>query len=333
MSGILHRLPSSLGLARLWRKIHADSVPVLLLHGILPDADTSPFNSTGKFISPQRLRGFLENVSRIFTIVSFDDYIRSLLDGPGLENVMVVTFDDGYANTYDYGFPLMSEMGLPFAVFVTTGFLDTDRVLWNDLLEFAITTTDERTLPKGLLSRGLPLVTSEDRAAAIGLVKERLKRESLDQASRSTHQICTQLGVGMDSPELNKVRFMTSGQIRNLADRGVVFGGHTVTHPILSRESEERVRREVIECKRTLEQLTGSEILHFAYPNGRRQDFNEMVKQELRRAGYVSSCTSIHGLQWPGDDVFEIKRITVDNRWTYEEFETRTSGILKALRR
>lgn len=333
MSGIVHRLPSTLRLTHLWRKIHTASVPVLLLHGILPDADRSPFNSTGKFISPERLRGFLGKVSRIFTIISLDDFVKSVIEGPRLENVMVLTFDDGYANTYDYGFPLMRQMGLPFAVFVTTGLIDTDRVLWNDLLEFAISTTSECSLPKGTLPKALPLVTQEDRAAAVGLVKEVFKRETLDDASQSTHRICEQLGVGLDSPELKKVRFMTSAHIRDMADNGVVFGGHTVTHPILSRESEERVRREVADCKRSLEQVTGREIRHFAYPNGRRQDFNEAVKRELKQAGYISSCTSIHGLQWPGEDVLEIKRISVDNRWTYEEFETRTSGILKAVRR
>jgi peptidoglycan/xylan/chitin deacetylase (PgdA/CDA1 family) len=93
------------------------------------------------------------------------------------------------------------------------------------------------------------------------------------------------------------------------------------------------VRAEVRECKHALEAITGTRIDVFAYPNGGRGDFSEAVKNEVRQAGYAASFSTIHGLYRPGDDPFEIRRVGLDNRWSYEEFETRASGILKAFRR
>jgi len=89
----------------------------------------------------------------------------------------------------------------------------------------------------------------------------------------------------------------------------------------------------LVECKRWIEDLTGKPVRYFAYPNGRREDFNSMVIDELKQAGYHAAFTSMRGLFRPGDDLFEIRRISVNNRWSYEEFETRVSGVLRMMAR
>ena len=38
--------------------------------------------------------------------------------------VFVVTFDDGYENTYHYAWPVLKEFGIPATVFVATAYLD-----------------------------------------------------------------------------------------------------------------------------------------------------------------------------------------------------------------
>ena len=329
--GIIHTLPSRLGLTRLWRRIHTSSVPVLLLHGVLPDADTSPFNSTGKFISLDRLKGFLERITRIFRVIGADEFVASITTGKNLDNAMLITFDDGYANNYQYAFPLLREMGLPFIIFVTTGLIDSDRILWTDLLEFAVFSTDKPVVHADFIGESLPIGDSQSKRQAIARLKEHLKTRSLDEAQRAVQDLCDQLEVDTSSSQLADVTFLTSDQIREMARAGVTFGGHTVTHSILSREDQQRVRTEVQVCKTDLEKLTGQSIRCFAYPNGRREDFNSMVIDELIKAGFVAAFTSIHGVYKPGDSPFEIKRISVDNRWSYEEFETRCSGLLKVL--
>lgn len=329
----MFELPVRLGLTSLWRVIDCSSVPVLLLHGILPDADTSPFNSTGKFITPQKLRSFLERVSRLFSVIPLEALVASHLSGKRLRNAMVLTFDDGYRNTYRYAFPLLQDMGLPFAVFVTTGFIDTDMVLWNDRLEFALFSTPERVLPGGILARDVRLETNDQRRLAVRELKEVLKQKPRDEAAKIVESLCVALGTDFGASQFDDVRFLKSTEISEMAAAGVTIGGHSVTHAVLSRESPERVRQEVLECKRTLEGITGKVVTSFAYPNGRREDFSASVKRELVAAGYSAAFTTVHGLDRPQDDPFEIRRISLDNKWTYAEFETRASGILKTLRR
>ena len=68
-------------------------------------------------------------------------------------------------------------MGIPFSIFVTTGYVNSDRVLWNDLLEFAVFSTRKTLLPRGIIERDLPLGGEAERCGAILALKAVLKRD------------------------------------------------------------------------------------------------------------------------------------------------------------
>ncbi len=41
-----------------------------------------------------------------------------------------ITLDDGYRDNYTLGYPLFKRMGIPFTVYVTTGFIDNQLPMW-----------------------------------------------------------------------------------------------------------------------------------------------------------------------------------------------------------
>jgi hypothetical protein len=53
-------------------------------------------------------------------------------------------------------------------------------------------------------------------------------------------------------------------------------------------------------------------VLHFAYPNGRGvSHFNEPVREMVKKAGFLSSVTSIDGPVYRDDDPFTLQRLGV----------------------
>jgi hypothetical protein len=48
--------------------------------------------------------------------------------------------------------------------------------------------------------------------------------------------------------------------------------------------------------------------LHFAYPNGREEDFSAWSKSVIRSAGYDAAVTTIWGLNYASTDRMELKR-------------------------
>jgi|HubBroStandDraft_6_1064221.scaffolds.fasta_scaffold00009_66 peptidoglycan/xylan/chitin deacetylase (PgdA/CDA1 family) len=79
---------------------------------------------------------------------------------------------------------------------------------------------------------------------------------------------------------------MSAAHLRELSNAGFEIGAHTVTHPVLTEVSASVATRELLDCKRTLENLLGREVPSFAYPKGR---YNSAIVGLVREAGYRSA--------------------------------------------
>lgn len=110
-----------------------------------------------------------------------------------------------------------------------------------------------------------------------------------------------------DSDEL-LVPLMNDEQIREISTTGIEFGSHTVTHPNLSKCSQERIRKELSESKQMIEQVIGKDIFSIAYPYGA---VNETIKSIAVETGYKFGIASDSGPLKFYEDLFEIHRIQI----------------------
>lgn len=86
--------------------------------------------------------------------------------------------------------------------------------------------------------------------------------------------------------------YMTSNEIKELADNGIEVGSHTLTHPDLSSASDQRANNEITQSKSKLEAITGKAIISFCYPSGKHSDSN--IKT-IETAGYKYATTTKSG--------------------------------------
>ncbi|MEH8142680.1 polysaccharide deacetylase family protein [Aeromonas veronii] len=106
-----------------------------------------------------------------------------------------------------------------------------------------------------------------------------------------------------------KVSLMSGEQVKALAASGhVEIGGHTLTHPRLSKLTPEQQAHEIQENKRQLEVLLGHPLLSFAYPYG---DMNESAKEQAIAAGYRFAVATNSGPKAMHQDPFQIRRIAI----------------------
>lgn len=106
-----------------------------------------------------------------------------------------------------------------------------------------------------------------------------------------------------------KVSLMSGEQVKALAASGhVEIGGHTLTHPRLSKLTPEQQTHEIQENKRQLEALLGHPLLSFAYPYG---DMNESAKERAIAAGYRFAVATNSGPKAMHQDPFQIRRIAI----------------------
>jgi peptidoglycan/xylan/chitin deacetylase (PgdA/CDA1 family) len=92
-------------------------VAIFCYHSIHP---TKSFASADPMLFEEHLAWFGEHCD----VISLDKAMERCHVGASKRPAIVITFDDGYGDNYDYAFPLLTKYRLPATFFVTTGFID-----------------------------------------------------------------------------------------------------------------------------------------------------------------------------------------------------------------
>lgn len=106
--------------------VYADSydIPILLYHMVeKEEANLDVIVS----ITPEQLRVHLETIrDNNYNTITFTDYYNYITKGTKLpDNPVLITFDDGYTNNYEYLFPLLKEFNMKATIFVVAGTVGT----------------------------------------------------------------------------------------------------------------------------------------------------------------------------------------------------------------
>lgn len=111
-----------------------------------------------------------------------------------------------------------------------------------------------------------------------------------------------------DNPE-KMVPLMTQKEVKALSDSGhVEIGGHTISHPDLSKLEEKQQLKEILENKKQLEHLLNRKIISFAYPYG---SLNTKSKNLVKQCGYQFAVATNSGPLPIHTDLYHIRRIAI----------------------
>ena len=187
----------------------------------------------------------LRFVTQRYKVVSLTDLIAHL-DSGSPETVVAVTFDDGYQDNYRNAFPILQRYGVPATIFLTTGCIDSGEPLWFERLAEAVKTTAKEYVDLEIdLPRRFWMRTGEERLRSARALFDLLRQVRNDQ--RQAHLASLLRDLGASKSEHRDDVMLTWDQVRRMAPHNVDFGGHTVTHPLLSRVPQEQVGWEVSE--------------------------------------------------------------------------------------
>ena len=248
----------------------------------------------------------MEHVRDQFNILPASEAFERLRSGSLTERALVITFDDGYADNLELAGPVLSRLGIPAIVFVATGFLD-GGCMWNDIVRTACQSTSCAVLE--LSAEGLgdySLRTPAERQSAIDGLLQRLKYEACDLRDAHARRIADLAKVSIPRDLM-----LSRSGVRALADFGIEIGAHTCSHPILATLPDDRARREIVDSRHELEDITGRPVLLFAYPNGiPGRDYLKQHVRMVKEAGFASAVTTAWGAASADSDPLQLPRFT-----------------------
>lgn len=124
--------------------------------------------------------------------------------------------------------------------------------------------------------------------------------------------------------------FLTWPEIDYLVKEGLAVESHTLSHPRLSRLSSREAAAEIIDSKTKLEARLTKTVHYFAYPYGKKDDYNRANAEQVKKAGYEAAFTIEEGTIQPKADHWQLNRIVVFDEPMFM-FKVRVSGILDDL--
>jgi peptidoglycan/xylan/chitin deacetylase (PgdA/CDA1 family) len=238
---------------------------VLLYHGIVPDTKEYDPVELGVIFQAEFERQ-LDWLKKNCVVLHADEFINLLFQGSTFpRNAVLITIDDGLQNTLDFALPVAEASDVPILAFVATGHMDDGEWLWYSRLKAyqlahpGSAAPDQHALEQLTISEIEVILNQADMPRRANgsefehLIFDGMRGAQLAQAARSKY---------------------------------LTVGGHTVRHPRLVNESPEIRRREILDNKRTLEEITGQSVNLFAYPQG---VYDDRVIQDVGQAGYLAA--------------------------------------------
>ncbi len=207
------------------------------------------------------------------------------------------TVDDGYADFASIGVGVFAEFDCPVTMFVVTGVVDSGGWYWWDRLQVAISLTrlDRIKVEVGAGHFSAALGTRELAHDAATALAEILKHVPDVERQRVLLEVEKLLEVELPPRAPAEFGPMTWDEIRACARRGVAFGSHTVTHPIMSQLDDASARREIEDSWLRLRTETNAAVPAFCYPNGRPGDISPRKPSILRALGFDIALTTTTG--------------------------------------
>jgi peptidoglycan/xylan/chitin deacetylase (PgdA/CDA1 family) len=327
VAALLRRAGADAWLERYWG---LDRLTVLAYHRIALLDDTFAWDRGNVSASPRMFEAQMRYVAQHFNAIDLAALHAFMCNGTPLPpRPLLVTFDDGYLDSYTDAFPVLREYGLPGVMFLVTDYLDRPAHPWSGLSAYLFHHSRKEAAHLPLLG-GCDLSTAGRRAMVMQEWKYRVN--PLPPPQRNDLVAALALALDVTPPE-EPPPFLSWTQVRELVAGGVSCQPHSVTHPMLTHVDAAVAREEVVRSRQRVEEETGQSATTFAYPNG---DYDAETVHILAAAGYELAFTMAPGparLVEAREQPLEIARVYVGYRDSLDTFALKTLGLPRLARR
>lgn len=289
----------------------------LMYHRILPQNDKrTMIEEPGMVVTPETFRQHITILKKYFNIIKLSDWIQLKQDGKELpSNACAITFDDGWADNFEFAFPVLQELNTPATIFLVSDMIGTNEMFWPERLARLVNTISSsypqywshpelawlQKNPENYLFSETP-PNSEEISVLISSAKDYSDQEMHD---RLTHiENALQLDANNHPPSL-----LNWQQVVEMTNTGLVeIGSHTRRHVRLNKQTPaELIKNEIINSKDEIERHTGQTIKTFCFPNG---DYTHQAL-ELVKQNYLGAVTTRSGWNTADTDSHLLQRIGI----------------------
>ena len=281
-------------------------------------------------ISKIKFEEQIKYIHETYNVISLDEALDIIHDPKkDFYNNIVITFDDGYKNVKTNAYPILEKYQLPFTIYVTTGPIEKEQMIWSDEIYDAILSNNIDFIDLtyiGIHKSKKQFDSDRIKYAeeALEFLKNMTKEEKDDILAKFRTKVAHCLYT-----DTNQFRLLTKADVIELSSKSIVtIGAHTINHELLTNIPLSKARDEIVGSKQILENWIDLPVIHFAYPNG---NFSYDIKQELDGMGFnsavITGCDMVQT-----QDTFQLNRFGIGAWDSMAFFKSLVSGLITELK-
>ncbi|WP_170923693.1 polysaccharide deacetylase family protein [Desulfocicer vacuolatum] len=287
---------------------------ILMYHRVLPAGwKGMHLIQPGMYVSTDTFEREMKLLKTKFNVISLGSMLDYLKTERSLSRCCVITFDDGWQDTFTHAFPILERYKLPATVFLTSGYMNTDRRFWPDELAACLGEWFSRGRGDALLPMGVKRILEKE-----GVTSHQSPTFIIDRAIGGFKKISetSRDTLLLELKEIFPNRIddrvmMTWQEVDTMTATGRIdLGAHTVSHCLLDQIPPWEAKKEILQSKQEIESRLNRSVDYFAYPNG---NFTPEISDLVREAGFAAAVTTRRGWVHAGQDLFELPRNGIHN--------------------
>ena len=312
---------------------------VITYHGVMPQGFSSRDDTPdGPLLAADRLQAQLRVLKKDYDPICPEEFLRWLkYDDPLPRRAVLLTCDDGLLNHERELLPILREEQLHCIFFVTSNSLsEIPGMLWYVELYLMLKETMKSRLRvrfEGKTWDELLGNQSQRRALWLKLMAELSElsepdRKSWMQQASSELGLCNLADSCLADPVFRK-RFALMGksELATLRENGMTIGAHTVSHPILAKQTFASAKHEIGEARQALSNFLDEPVWAMAYPFGYPRSASPRDYDLAKQAGFECCFLNYGGPVLPESPRFALPRVHITNEMELAEFEAHVSGF------
>jgi peptidoglycan/xylan/chitin deacetylase (PgdA/CDA1 family) len=280
------------------------------------------------FVTPAFFRRRLEILARhAYRVLPLAAGLRMLREGGLPPKSVAITFDDGFHDFHQHGFPLLREFGFPATVYQTTYYSGYPFPVFNLVLSYLFWRAGGGVLDGAAygVTGMFDLSGDAGRSRAVDAFLDFARRQDYTPAQKDALAARVAGGLGVDYAEILRLRMlqlMTGSQVSEIVAGGMDVQLHTHRHrtPL----DENSFVREIRDNRQWIAAATGTNPNHFCYPSGEHRD--EFLPW-LRAEGVVSATTCESGIATRACEPLLLPRLLDSMQITEVDFEGWLAGV------
>ncbi|MBZ9729072.1 polysaccharide deacetylase family protein [Salegentibacter sp. JZCK2] len=207
---------------------------------------------------------------------------------------VLLTVDDGDISFYENAYKIILKYDISCILFIITSLIDSDQPFWWDEIEYYLGKVEGNK--KVWEVKGWP---NKEREAYL----EELR--------------------GTSAKPILKYKQLTTSQLREMQDAGIIIANHSHTHPLFDQCTQEELETEMVQSLNVLKE-SGFTSDIFAYPNG---NYSQKSEEVLKKFGVKKAFLFDHKINRKKNfNPLRISRLVVNDTTPMWKFKLILSG-------